>query len=44
MKIHECPGLFKESGAFSYKHLGTGNTRAGMSTLAAELTYVGQIF
>ena len=39
-----APDFFKESGALAYKHLGTGNTRAGMRTLAAALTYVGQIF
>lgn len=39
-----APNFFKESGALSYKHLGTDATRAGMRALAAALTYVGQIF
>ena len=44
MKIHECPGLFKESGAFSHKHLGTNATRVEMRALAAASAYVMERF
>ena len=37
-----APDFFKESGALSYKHLGTGTTRAGVRTLAAASAYVNK--
>ena len=37
-----APDFFKESGALSYKHLGTDATRVEMRALAATSAYVNK--